>query len=103
MNTLVLAPLSRTDIARIWRETTGGTQMDQCAEEFARRIERAAVEATAAPEMLEALELLFGTHAMHSVCRHEDADVFGRVKGTWSAKAEEKARAALAKAKGAAA
>lgn len=57
----------------------------------------------AAPELLEALELLFGTNAMHSVCRHEDADVFGRVKGTWGAKAEEKARAALAKAKGAAA
>ena len=56
----------------------------------------------AAPDLLEALELLFGSNAMHSVCRHEGADVFGRVKGTWSAEAEEKARAAIAKAGGAA-
>ena len=58
MSALVPAPLSRTDIARIWRETTGGTQMDQCAEEFARRIERAAVEASAAPDLLEAMQMV---------------------------------------------
>jgi hypothetical protein len=58
MSALVSAPLSRTEIARIWREVTGGTQMDQSAEEFARRIERAAVEASAAPELLESAKEL---------------------------------------------
>lgn len=57
----------------------------------------------AAPDLLEALELLFGNNALQSVCHHYDADAFGRVKGTWGAKAEAKARAAIAKATGGAA
>lgn len=52
------APLTRTDIARLWRETTGGVQMSQTDEEFARRVERAAIEAVAADEVLDALKTI---------------------------------------------
>ncbi len=86
MSALVPAPLSRTDIARIWREVTGGTQMDQCSEEFARRIERAAVEASAAHELLEALIRLL-----------DDEDEHLTLQGR-----KNLARAAIAKAGGAA-
>lgn len=44
---LVPAPLSRTDIARIAREVYGSTTMGPSEEDFARRIERAAIEAFA--------------------------------------------------------
>lgn len=41
---LIPAPLSRTDIARVWREVSGATRMTPGEEEFARRVERAALE-----------------------------------------------------------
>lgn len=41
---LIPAPLSRTDIARLWREVSGATRMGPTEEEFARRVERAALE-----------------------------------------------------------
>lgn len=43
------APLTRTDIARCWREAYGGTRMDASAEDFARRVEFAAIEALGSP------------------------------------------------------
>ena len=44
----------------------------------------------------EALRMLVGRNALHSLCRHEGVDMFGRVKGTWSAEAEARARSAIA-------
>jgi hypothetical protein len=55
---------------------------------------------SAAPEMLAALEALVGGNAMHSLCVHRGEDSFGRVMGTWSAEAQARAVAAIAKAKG---
>ena len=54
---LIPAPLSRTDIARLWREVSGATRMTQSEEEFARRVERAALEVQHAliVQMAEAL------------------------------------------------
>lgn len=54
----------------------------------------------AAPDLLEALQLLFGDDALQSVCVHAGGDAFGRIKGTWGHEAEKKARAAIAKATG---
>ena len=54
----------------------------------------------AAPELLEALQSLFGSDALQSVCIHKGSDAFGRVLGTWGFEAEQKARAALEKATG---
>lgn len=55
---LIPAPLSRTDIARLWREVSGATRMTPGEEEFARRVERAALEVQHAliVQMAEALE-----------------------------------------------
>lgn len=57
---LIPAPLSRTDIARLWREVSGATRMTQSEEEFARRVERAALEVQHAliVQMAEALQKL---------------------------------------------
>lgn len=52
------APLSRTDIARAYREVYGeGCRFDGLKEEFARRIERATVEAMPAYAAAVAQEL----------------------------------------------
>lgn len=65
-----------------------------------RELTEVADKLEAADDMLEVLKMLFGSNALHSVCRHAGEDAFGRVKGTWSSIAEEKARAAIAKAEG---
>lgn len=46
----VPAPLTRTDIARVYREVYGSPRMGSTEEEFARRIERATAEALAAQQ-----------------------------------------------------
>lgn len=48
-----------------------------------------------ARDAIEALEMLVGENAKHSLLVHEGEDVFGRVKGTWSVAAYGKAKAAL--------
>lgn len=48
---LVDAPLSRTDIARCFREATGASRMTPGDEDFARRVERATVEALASTSL----------------------------------------------------
>lgn len=50
------APLTRTDIARCWRESYGGQRMDSTAEDFARRVEHAAMEEFGATDLLAALQ-----------------------------------------------
>ena len=51
-------------------------------------------------ELIDALQSLFGSDALQSVCIHQGNDAFGRVMGTWGFEAEQKARSALAKAIG---
>ena len=53
-------------------------------------------------ELVEALEALVGDNSATSLCMHKGEDSFGRVMGTWGSNAELKARAILAKHKGAA-
>lgn len=55
---MMTAPLTRTDIARLWREAYGGQRMDASAEDFARRVERAAIEASGHAGLLAALQNL---------------------------------------------
>ena len=57
-----------------------------------------AVAVPDASQMRDALEMMFGSNPSHSVCHHEGADIFGRVKGTWSLAAETACRTALAAA-----
>ena len=63
-----------------------GTLICKARSEHARLI-------AAAPELLAALELLVGPDALRNLCRQEGRDALGRVRGTWGAEAEEKARA----------
>lgn len=53
-----------------------------------------------APALLDALEMLVGNNALHSMSRTSEPDAVGRVSGTWGAEAEDKARALIAKHRG---
>lgn len=63
------APLTRTDIARIYRHVYGVPRMDELAEQFAREVERATVEALAEQPASSAVERLrnLAEHLRH--CR----------------------------------
>ena len=78
------------------------TGLQVVAHERAQALDRVAELEAANRELVGALELLVRDNAATSLCMHEGEDSFGRVMGTWGAKAEEKARATISKHKGAA-
>lgn len=69
---LIPAPLNRTDIARLWREVQGSSRMTPGEEEFARRVERAALEVQHAL-IVQMTEALINAEALFPCQMYADA------------------------------
>lgn len=89
------APLTRTDIARCWREAYGGQRMDATDEDFARRVEMAAMEAVGAADLLEALQGMLEVYGV-TAADYERHGVGSRTEVALC----DQARAAICKAMG---